>query len=70
MNPVRLAPREFRPIIREALKHGWRVTVSGGGHLRLQGPLRGLVYASMTPSCWRARHELIRDLRREGADWL
>lgn len=48
MNPVRLAPREFRPIIREAVKHGWRVTVSGGGHLRLQGPKRGLVFASMT----------------------
>lgn len=70
MNPVRVAPRDFRPIIREAVRHGWHVSTSGGGHLRLRGPSGALVFAARTPSDWRARRGLIKDLKRAGADWL
>lgn len=35
---ARYAHKEFRPVIRAALRAGWTVAVAGNGHLRFTGP--------------------------------
>jgi predicted RNA binding protein YcfA (HicA-like mRNA interferase family) len=59
-----------RDLLRAAKREGWRVCITGGGHLRLQHPQASApVFAASTPSDHRAiRHacaEMRRQLRRK-----
>jgi predicted RNA binding protein YcfA (HicA-like mRNA interferase family) len=57
-------PSHVRGVLLRACNDGWRVTVTHGGHLRLEHPEGGVVFASSTPSSRHAGHALQGDLRR------
>lgn len=44
--------------------HGWTVSPTAGGHLRLEHPSGGLVFTSSTPGDCRAEANNIAQLRR------
>jgi len=45
-------------------KHGWRIELTRGGHIRLSRPGAHPVICSATPSCRRAIHHVEAALRR------
>lgn len=50
-----------------AHNHGWTISFTRGGHLRLTKPGRPVIHSSQTPSDWRAVHNAVAMLRRADA---
>jgi len=54
--------KEHRTVVRDALKRGWTMEVTGGGHVKLTHPNGGVVYTAMSCSnrfSWkRLRHNI------------
>jgi hypothetical protein len=58
--------RDLRPIVKAALKAGWRVQTTRRGHLKLRSPRGALVVLGNTPSDRRAYRNARAHLRRAG----
>ncbi|AEB58183.1 hypothetical protein [Ectopseudomonas mendocina] len=52
------------PLFGYAQAHGWQITRTNGGHLRLTKPGRPIVHTSSTPSDWRAVRNAVAMLAR------
>jgi hypothetical protein len=52
------------PLFCYAKAHGWQITKTNGGHLRLTKPGRPIVHTSSTPSDWRAVRNAVSMLAR------
>ena len=52
------------PLFIYAQAHGWQITRTNGGHLRLTKPGRPIVHTSSTPSDWRAVRNAVAMLAR------
>lgn len=63
-NHLRGISKEFKPILTEAIGHGWVATLTGGNHVKLTHPQHGVVFTSCTTSDWRAVHNLRHQIRR------
>ncbi|WP_259470158.1 type II toxin-antitoxin system HicA family toxin [Pseudomonas sp. 2hn] len=50
-----------------AHNHGWSISFTRGGHLRLHKPGKPVVHTSRTPSDWRTVHNAIAMLARADA---
>ena len=59
--------RDVKKVIREAMRAGCEVSVTGGGHLRIDTP-GGPYFAAMTASDHRAAMNVRVALRRRGVD--
>ena len=59
-------PRDLRRLVKTAIRCGWRLSVTGSGHLRLTSPRGAVVYFGASPSDWRAPRNVRAQLRREG----
>ena len=55
---------DLNRIIREAQSRGWSVTKRKRGHICLKHPGGGIVFSSLTPSCYRGLKNLELQLRR------
>lgn len=64
---VRAVTADMKPVLLEAIEHGWQATITGGGHVRLQHPQHGVVFCGCSASDWRAVHNLKRDIRQAEA---
>lgn len=53
----------------EAAAAGWRLSRTGGDHIRLAAPNGGLVFAGSTPSDTRAVHNTRGEMRRVWPGW-
>lgn len=61
------ARKEYRPLVKDARKQGWKIDLTGNNHLRFWPPHGGPpVITSNTPSDGRAKKNLIAALRRGG----
>lgn len=57
--------RDYQQYIRDLQDWGYTVTVTGGSHFRITHPeMAGPVFASLSPSDWRAIRNLKAILRR------
>ncbi len=64
------ATKEFKEVLREAEKQGFRIERGKGGKLKLYAPDGvNIVHASATPSDRRAVDNFVADLRRCGFRW-
>lgn len=61
---IRAVTSEMKPVLIEALTHGWVASITGSGHVKLQHPQHGIVFTSCSTSDWRAVHNLKQQLRR------
>ncbi len=52
------------PLFGYAQAHGWQITRTNGGHLRLTKPGRPIIHTSSTPSDWRAVRNAVYMLAR------
>lgn len=52
------------PLFNYAKAHGWQITKTNGGHLRLTKPGRPIIHTSSTPSDWRAVRNAVAMLAR------
>lgn len=60
-----MTPREWRRHVRElAAEHGYTVTLSPGGHLRLDKPGRPVIFTSASSSDHRMWKNLRAEMRR------
>jgi hypothetical protein len=50
--------------IRKLVPEGWRISLTRGGHLRLQSPSGRPVFCASTPSDYRAFKNIEREIRR------
>lgn len=50
---VRAVTSEMKPVLIEALTHGWVASITGSGHVKLQHPRHGIVFTSCSTSDWR-----------------
>lgn len=57
--------RDTRKVVREAIKAGCGVSITGGNHIRIDTP-QGPYFTGLTTSDQRAHLNLRRDLRRRG----
>jgi len=57
---------EFRVLVDAAQAQGWTVGPTKSGHLKFQSPTGAVVFASSSPSDWRASRNLRTTLRRAG----
>jgi len=56
-----------RVLAQQALREGWRIERTTGGHIRWLAPdARTIIISAGTPSDWRAEHNLRARLRRAG----
>lgn len=55
------------PLVSYAHNHGWNITFTRGGHLRLHKPGKPVIYTSRTPSDWRAVRNAVAMLARADA---
>lgn len=65
MTTIRIPP-DHKPIVEHARAHGWELTRTRGGHLRLRSPHGATVLFGCSPSDHRAVRNLRADLRRNG----
>ena len=64
------ASKDFRKVIREAERQGWRVEQTKGGHWRFYAPDGvNIVHAAGTPSDRRSFDNTIAQLRKYGFEW-
>jgi predicted RNA binding protein YcfA (HicA-like mRNA interferase family) len=63
---VRATRREYQALVDLAQEQGWVVTLTGGDHLRFQGPDGQLVFTAQTPSDHRSIKNAVSFLRRAG----
>jgi hypothetical protein len=69
MNRLPIPARGFKrlkPLIEYALKEGWEVTRTSGGHLCLTKPGLPAIYTGSTPSDHRSPRNALARLQREG----
>lgn len=52
------------PLFCYAKAHGWQITKTNGGHLRLTKPGRPIIHTSSTPIDWRAVRNAVSMLAR------
>lgn len=70
MNRPRYSPnRDMQDLCVAAAAAGWIVEKTSGGHLRLTAPCGAFVFASQTPSDWRAVHTARAKLDRTWPGW-
>lgn len=56
----------YRNLIDIAEEQGWEVSRTRRGHLKMKSPNGNVVFHSGTPSDWRAVHNFVAKLRRNG----
>lgn len=61
---IRAVTSEMKPVLIEALTHGWVATITGSGHVKLQHPQHGIVFISCRTSDWRAVRNLKKQIQR------
>jgi len=61
---VRAVRSDMRPVLIEALTHGWTASITGSGHVKLTHPVHGIVFTSCTTGDVRTVRNLRRQLRR------
>jgi hypothetical protein len=62
-------PQEARSLMRRAVRQGWAITVTNGGHIRLTPPDGGTpIIAALTSSGGRGVNNLRSLLKRAGVD--
>lgn len=61
---LRAVGSEVRPVLIEALSHGWHASITGSGHVKLQHPEHGIVFTSCTTGDWRTSRNLRQAIRR------
>lgn len=60
----------FRREVMQALKkQGWKISVTGGGHIKATSPKGESVYSANTASDYRSIKKWLRDLRKAGFIW-
>ncbi|MFV9655878.1 type II toxin-antitoxin system HicA family toxin [Pseudomonas sp. NY15366] len=64
INTGRRCCKRLWPLFGYAQAHGWQITRTNGGHLRLTKPGRPIVHTSSTPSDWRAVRNAVSMLAR------
>jgi len=70
MRQTRHSPnRDMQGLCVEAEAAGWTVEKTDGGHLRITAPNGHFVFASQTPSDWRAVHATRARMRRAWPGW-
>lgn len=62
-----MTDRDLRDILREARRQGWEI-LDRGKHYKLRKG-NAQVTIAKTPSDWRARQNIIAQLRRAGFEW-
>lgn len=68
MSAVASFKHEVRPLLRELLAAGCRVTKTARGHIRVTTPRGKMLVTAGTPSDWRAWRNFLADLRRAGVE--
>jgi predicted RNA binding protein YcfA (HicA-like mRNA interferase family) len=64
------ASKDFKKMLREAQRQGWRVEQTKGGHWRLYAPDgEHIVHAAGTPSDTRSLDNTLAQMRRYGFVW-
>lgn len=67
MSRRRLAlPSDWRPLVSAAVRAGWTLEKTGGGHIRWQSPTGGCTFTASSPSDRRAMYNARSRLRRAG----
>lgn len=66
--PVRATKGKVRELVKAAQAAGWRVELTGGGHVRFLPPEGPVVFGSQTPSSPAGWRNLRSDLRRAGLE--
>lgn len=61
--------RDMQDLCIAARRAGWRVEQTGGDHIRLTAPNGEFVFASQTPSDWRAVHATRARMNRSWPGW-
>lgn len=67
-SPVRATKGKVRELVRAAQAAGWRVELTGGGHVKFLPPGGRPVFGSQTPSDPSAWRNMRSDLRRAGLE--
>jgi hypothetical protein len=57
---------DLRQLMRSAVRQGWKVQRTGGGHLAWCSPAGAVVFSASTPSDWRALQNHKAHLRKHG----
>jgi hypothetical protein len=63
-NKIRVS-KAMRPIVDQAAKEGWNISLTSNGHIRFTHPCGALVHGPSTPSDHRGLKNLKATLRRE-----
>jgi hypothetical protein len=64
------ASKDFKKVLQEAERQGWRVQPTPGGHWRLYAPDgEHIVHAASTPSDYRDLDNVVARMRRYGFTW-
>jgi len=58
--------KDMRELKALAESQGWKVTPTGGGHLKWVSPQGAIVFGPSTPSDWRSMKNHVGYLRRAG----
>ena len=58
--------KEITKLAKEAIRQGWEVSKTNGGHLKWVSPLGSFFYSALTPSDPRSIKNIQRDLRVNG----
>jgi hypothetical protein len=66
MSPFKKLPHGWRKLAAAALRAGWRIERTQGGHFKWSPPIGRIIYTSSTPSDHRAMRNVRADLKREG----
>jgi hypothetical protein len=56
--------RDLHDLLNEARGRGWVTELTHGGHWKLLGPDRQMLFTSSTPSDWRGLRNIRQDIRR------
>lgn len=64
ISPGRRGGKRLWPLFCYAKAHGWQISRTNGGHLRLTKPGRPIIHTSSTPSDWRAVRNAVSMLAR------
>ena len=58
--------KDLRKLMRRARKQGWKVCLTGGGHIKWEPPKGDFVMSAQTPSDYRAFYNIRQRLKRAG----
>lgn len=61
--------KDMQALCVEAARAGWRIERTGGDHIKLTSPAGAIVFASQTPSDWRASRRARATLDRAWPGW-